>query len=151
MPASMLPGYTDYLRFLPEILLSLFGIAVMLLEAAGNLKKSHLGVVALVGIVFAFLANMAAYSQPGPAFQNMLIIDGYGTFFRAVVLVVGFLCILTSLSYLDREGANTGEFHALILFSLVGQCIMVTAADLIMVFIGLEISSIATCATMNRL
>lgn len=144
MPDSMLPGSIDYLRFLPEILLSLFGIAVMVLEAIGRLKKLYLGALALVGIVLAFFANMAAYSDPGPAFQNMLVIDGYGTFFRGLVLGVGFLCILTSFSYLERERADAGEYYALMLFSLVGQCIMVTAADLIMVFIGLEISSIAS-------
>ena len=71
-------------------------------------------------------------------------IDGYGTFFRGLVLVVGFLCILTSFSYLEREKAQSGEYYSLILFSLVGQCILATATDLIMVFIGLEISSIAT-------
>ena len=74
----------------------------------------------------------------------MVTIDSYGIFFRAVVMGVGFLSILASISYLEREEAQTGEFYALILFSVVGQCIMVTAADLIMVFIGLEISSIAT-------
>src|SRR3954451_6490447 len=74
----------------------------------------------------------------------MITVDGYGTFFRGLVLVVGFLCILISFSYLQRENAQTGEYYALILFSIVGQCVMVTAADLIMVFIGLEISSIAT-------
>jgi hypothetical protein len=37
MPASLMPGSIDYLRFLPEILLSLFGIAVMILEADGRL------------------------------------------------------------------------------------------------------------------
>src|SRR3954451_2655996 len=74
----------------------------------------------------------------------MITVDGYGTFFRGLVLVVGFLCILISFSYLKREQAQTGEYYALILFSLVGQCVLVTANDLIMVFIGLEISSIAT-------
>ena len=49
-----------------------------------------------------------------------------------------------SFSYLKREKAQTGEYYALILFSLVGQCVLATANDLIMVFIGLEISSIAT-------
>ena len=59
--------------------------------------------------------------------------------------MLAFLSILASLSYLEREDITQGgEFYALILFSVVGQCIMVTAADLIMVFIGLEISSIAT-------
>ncbi|HEY1946522.1 MAG TPA: NADH-quinone oxidoreductase subunit N [Bryobacteraceae bacterium] len=144
MPASLMPGYIDYLRFLPEILLSLFGIAVMMLEADGRLKKSYLSLFALTGVVLAFLGNLLSYSQPGFAFQHMLEVDEYGVFFRAVILAVGFLCMLASFSYLEREGAEGGEYYALILFSLVGQCIMATAADLIMVFIGLEISSIAT-------
>ncbi len=92
----------------------------------------------------AFAANIWAYADRGPAFQMMIVVDGYGTFFRGLVLVAGFLCILASLSYLERENAQTGEYYALILFSLVGQCILATASDLIMVFIGLEISSIAT-------
>ena len=75
----------------------------------------------------------------------MLVVDGYGIFFRAVIIGVGFLSTLASLSYLEREDSRAGgEFYSLILFSMVGQCIMVTADDLIMVFIGLEISSIAT-------
>jgi NADH-quinone oxidoreductase subunit N len=144
MPASLMPGSIDYLRFLPEILLSLFGIVVMMLEADGRLKKTYLSFVALAGVVLAFLANFLSYSQPGFAFQRMLEVDEYGVFFRAVILAVGFLCMLISFSYLEREGVDGGEYYALILFSLVGQCIMATAADLIMVFVGLEISSIAT-------
>ncbi len=100
--------------------------------------------ISLIGIAAAFIANIWAYTQHGSAFQDMIVNDGYGTFFRGLVLVVGFLCILTSFSYLEREGAQGGEYYALILFSLVGQCILATSADLIMVFIGLEISSIAT-------
>ena len=52
--------------------------------------------------------------------------------------------MLASYRYLDREKAEPGEYHALILFSVMGQCVMVTANELIMIFIGLEISSIAT-------
>lgn len=144
MPASLIPPGIDYLRFLPEILLSVFGIAVMMLEAVSHGKRGYLGVTALCGIACAFAANIAAYAQPGTAFQSMLVVDGYGTFFRGVVLGAGFLCALGSLSYLERENAQGGEYYSLILFSLVGQCILATANDLIMVFIGLEISSIAT-------
>ena len=42
------------------------------------------------------------------------------------------------------QDAETGEFHALLLFSIAGQCIMASANDLIVIFIGLEISSIAS-------
>lgn len=145
MPINVHVTGADYLRFLPEIVLSVFGIIIMMLEAVtSQRKKSFLGSLSVVGIILAFAANLWAYTNTGPAFQNMIVVDGYGTFFRGLVLVVGFLCILTSFSYLDREDAQTGEYYALILFSLVGQCILSTANDLIMVFIGLEISSIAT-------
>ena len=144
MPANFVPTASDYLRFLPEIVLTVFGIIVMLLEAVAKGKRSYLGLVALSGIALSFLANIAAYSDPGSAFQHMIVVDAYATFFRGLVLVVGALCILASISYLDREHAQGGEYYALILFSLVGQCTLATASDLIMVFIALEISSIAT-------
>jgi NADH-quinone oxidoreductase subunit N len=139
------PRAFEYLRFLPEILLSLFGIAIMMLEAiTTESKKTLLGGLSVLAIALAFAANIWAYFNRGAAFQNMIVVDGYGAFFRGLVLVAGVLCILASFSYLKREAAQRGEYYALILFSLVGQCILVTASDLIMVFIGLEISSIAT-------
>ena len=73
------------------------------------------------------------------------MVDGFATFFRVLVIIVGILTVLCSGQYL-RAGAiaKTGEYHALILFSVAGQCIMATSNELIMIFIGLEISSIAT-------
>lgn len=144
MSASFVPTGSDYVRLLPEIVLSVFGILVMMLEAVSKGKRAYLAYIALSGIVIAFVLNIAAYNNPGTAFQQMVVVDAYATFFRGLVLVVGALCILASISYLDRENAQGGEYYALILFSLVGQCTLATAADLIMVFIGLEISSIAT-------
>ncbi len=145
MLGNFQPHAVEYLRFLPEILLTIFGILIFMLEARsprGN--KRILGALGLIGIALAFVGNCWAAYNGGSAFQNMIANDDYGTFFRGLVLVVGFLCILSSFSYLEREGAQTGEYYSLILFSLVGQCILATATDLIMVFIGLEISSIAT-------
>lgn len=146
MPINFQVAGVDYLRFLPEIILTIFGIVIMVLEAGmpETGKRTPLGVLGVIGIVLAFFANIWANANPGPAFHDMIAIDTYGTFFRGLVLIVGFLCILSSFTYLEEEHSQKGEYYALILFSLVGQCILVTASDLIMVFIGLEISSIAT-------
>ena len=57
---------------------------------------------------------------------------------------VGILTVLSSYRFLQREAAETGEYHALLLFSIAGQCVMVSANELIMIFIGLEISSISS-------
>jgi NADH-quinone oxidoreductase subunit N len=74
----------------------------------------------------------------------MLIVDGFATFFRVLVIGVGILTILSSAQYLKREHAASAEYYALLLFSVTGQCVMAAANELIMIFIGLEISSIAT-------
>ena len=70
--------------------------------------------------------------------------DGFGTLFRVIVIGVGILTVFSSNSFLNREGANSGEYYALVLFSVMGQCVMVTSNDLLMVFLGLEISSISS-------
>ncbi len=146
MPANFLfPTSVEYIRILPEIILVVFGTIIMLLEAmAGDGHRKNTAPVALLAIALAFAGTLYAGSMPGPAFQNFLIVDGFGTFFRLLVLTVGFLAVLCSGSYLEREGADSGEYFALVLYSLAGQCLLATANELIMVFIGLEISSIAT-------
>jgi len=144
MPANFMPSGEDYLRFLPEIIMTVLGTLIMVLQPILGEKKSFYGHLTLLTLLASIWASVVANNVPGMAFSNMLVIDGYGTFFRILVLAVGLLTVLCSYQYLDREKAEAGEYHALILFSIVGQCVMVTANELIMVFIGLEISSIAT-------
>jgi NADH-quinone oxidoreductase subunit N len=145
VPADFFPKSVELLRFLPEIVLTVVGTLLMVLESIGGQRWSRLyGNLSLAGLGGALAAAVSAYGSPGPAFSGMLIADGFGAFFRVLVIGVGILTVLASYRYLGREGVDTGEYHALILFSIVGQCVMVTANDLIMIFIGLEISSIAS-------
>jgi NADH-quinone oxidoreductase subunit N len=143
MPVNYLPTNAEYIRILPEIILTLAGTLIMLLEAFRKEgRKSPASAVAAFSLVGALIAAHAM--TPGPAFQNMLMIDGLAIFFRILVIVTGFLIVLGSFDYLRREHHEGGEYYALLLFSIVGQCVMVTANELIMIFIGLEISSIAS-------
>jgi NADH-quinone oxidoreductase subunit N len=146
MPDNFIPTSADYLRTLPEIILTLAGTLLMILEGlAGERSRKGTGPLALLAIVGAFAAAFfAGLNNRGPAFQNFLIIDDFATYFRLLVLIVGAFTVLCSLSYVIRENIDSGEYYALILFSLVGQCLLATSNELIMVFIGLEISSIAT-------
>jgi NADH-quinone oxidoreductase subunit N len=140
-----MPTNLDYLRFLPEMILIVTGTLIMVLEGfSGEGHRKNTAYIALLAIAGAFAATVWAGTNQGAAFGNFLIIDSFATFFRMLVLVVGFLAVLTSASYFTREDADSGEYYALLLFSLCGQSILVSANELIMVFIGLEISSIAT-------
>ncbi|MBM3726075.1 MAG: NADH-quinone oxidoreductase subunit N [Acidobacteria bacterium] len=145
MPASFMPSAQEMMRFLPETLLTLAGVFLMVLEAImAPENKGRLKAFALFALAAALAAAVIAYNDPGPAFNRLLIIDGFATFFRVLVIGVAILAVLGSSQYLAREGANPGEYWALVLFSVVGQSLMVTSNELIMIFIGLEISSIAS-------
>lgn len=117
----------------------------MVLEPlTGENNKGRLGVIAFIALLAAAWGTSIAVANPGPAFNNMLVVDGFATFFRYVVIMVGLLTLGISFAYLKQEHADSGEFYALVVFSVAGQCVMVTANELIMIFIGLEISSIAS-------
>jgi NADH-quinone oxidoreductase subunit N len=139
------PGSVDIIRLLPEIILAVAGTLLMVLTPALSRRPTgafgHLSILALFA---ALVATVFAYQSQGPAFGGMLLVDGFATFFRALVIVVGILTVLSSYRFLLRQGAETGEYHSLLLFSIAGQCLMVAANDLIVIFIGLEISSIAS-------
>ena len=144
MPAEFVPAPAELLRFLPEILLTVAGTLIMVLTPFTRAGRNPLGVFAMAGLAAALAATLLAQSIPGFAFHGMLVVDGFATFFRVLVIAVGMLSVLCSHQYLKREQAETGEFHALLLFSVMGQCVMATANELIMVFIGLEIASISS-------
>jgi NADH-quinone oxidoreductase subunit N len=145
MDGNFMPTSADIQRFLPETILTVSGTLMMVLDPLFARKLPRLfGHITIVSFILAIFAAVSANSLPGLAFSNLIAVDGFGTFFRILLMVIGILAVLASYRYLDREKAETGEYHALIVFSVVGQCVMVTANDLIMIFIGLEISSIAT-------
>jgi NADH-quinone oxidoreductase subunit N len=127
------------------MILVIMGTLIMALEPlAPKNRQSFLGTFSLVALIAAIPLSLLTFTNPGPAFGGMLLIDGFATFFRLLVLVVGALTIIMSRPYFEREGAESGEYYALLLFSIVGQCFMASANELIMIFLGLEISSISS-------
>src|SRR5579863_2161400 len=102
----------DYLRILPELVLSVFGIAVMILDSllpAGKSRKS-LGIFSFVGTLAAIGAAFYQVNlDPGPAWFGMVRVDSFSIFFHVLIPAISALCILASLEYLDQQKINTGE------------------------------------------
>jgi NADH-quinone oxidoreductase subunit N len=145
MPVNFAPSAADYLRFLPEIIMIVAGTLIMFIEPMlGERRKEGLSFLTVIAFLAALVAAVMANNDPGTAFSRMLIVDGFATFFRVLVIGVGILTVLCSAQYLRIEHAASAEYYALLLFSVAGQCVMAAANELIMIFIGLEISSIAT-------
>jgi NADH-quinone oxidoreductase subunit N len=143
----MIPQHLDMMRILPEIVLSAFAILIMLLEPfIAPTGKKMLGWLGLLGIAAAGAAAAHLSLVPGlrPAFGGSVAADDFTIYFIYLFLLVAALVLLGSMDYLEREHAQHGEFYALILMATVGMCFMASSTDLIMIFLGLEISSIST-------
>jgi NADH-quinone oxidoreductase subunit N len=143
---QVIPQAADYVRILPEIVLAIFGMIVMVLDPFIDERHNQkmLGMVALVGSLAALVATLFQSQYPGPGFWNMVQVDSFSVFFHFLVAAITVVVILTSFEYMQVQGIRAGEYYALVLFSAVGMSLMSSAVELVLIFIALEISSIAT-------
>jgi NADH-quinone oxidoreductase subunit N len=144
--SGMLPQSADYARVLPEIVLSVFGMIVMALEPLLDEATGQkiLGLIALLGALAGIGATGLMAQSPGLAFWNMVQVDGFSVFFHLLVIAVAAVVILSSYEYMAVQRIRAGEYYALILFGTVGMALMSSAIELVLIFIALEISSIAS-------
>ncbi len=144
--SQVIPQATDYVRILPELVLSVFGVVVMLLDPLVDEKASQklLGLIAFVGAVAGLLATWYMAQSPGLAFSNMVKVDGFSVYFHFLVIAIAAVVILSSFEYMAVQRIRAGEYYALILFGAVGMALMSSAVELVLIFIALEISSIST-------
>ena len=143
---QVIPQGIDYVRVLPELVLSAFGILVMLLDPLVDEEKSQktLGLIALVGTVAGLASTWYMEEFPGLAFSNMVRVDNFSVFFHFLVIAIAAIVILSSFEYMAVQRIRAGEYYALILFGVVGMALMSSAVELVLIFVALEISSIST-------
>jgi NADH-quinone oxidoreductase subunit N len=137
----------DILRILPEVVLTITGVLVMLLDAALAPAKSRrpLGWVAAFGTMAALWASLFQLSfPPGTAFYNTVQTDAFSVFFHVLICGIVLVALLLSLDTLPANQHHRGEYFALMTFGAVGMCLITSAVELLVVFIALEISSIST-------
>ena len=126
---------------LPIVLLSVFGIVLLFL---GFLKsKAILLPAALLSLLVAGVANFLDWNKTYLYFGDMLRTDNLTMVFTAIMLGSAFLVVALSGSFIEDEEAQPAEYYGLIMFSLVGAVMMVGFENLIMLFVGVEILSVA--------
>jgi NADH-quinone oxidoreductase subunit N len=136
---------------LPEYILTLVGVLIMLAEPllpAGRSRKG-LGWFAVLGTLGAGAAtlyqkHLVVPGAPLTAFYGTVQVDTFSIFFHLLIASVVFVVLLASLDYFTSPITHAGEYFALALFGATGMMLMTCSVELLMVFIGLEISSIST-------
>ncbi len=134
---------SDITALASPLIVIVLGMVVLLWDLALRDNKRSLVYVSIIGLGFA--AAAAAFSSGGTehAFGRGMISDSRGNLFNIILCVIAGLSILMSEQYLEQKEINHGEFYALILLSTSGAMIMGMSNDLVNVFLGLEILSIA--------
>jgi NADH-quinone oxidoreductase subunit N len=129
---------------LPEIFLAASGLGLLLLGAiAGSGSYRRVSGLALAALAAAGILVLAGGSARSVSFAGMFVVDAFGVFMKILVLAGAALGILLSLDYNRREELERFEFPILILFATVGMMLMISANDLIALYLGLELQSLS--------
>ncbi|HEX9899656.1 MAG TPA: NADH-quinone oxidoreductase subunit N, partial [Candidatus Methylomirabilis sp.] len=147
---------TDLLLAAPELLITLTGLLVLMLDfALRGRNPAWLAGLSLLGTVGALslVIRQAVYEIPAVAFGGLHAVDNYAGFFKVVFLLSTVIVILLSARFLKEHELDTGEFYALLLFGTLGTMLMASAVDLLSLFVGLETMAVCTyvlCAFLKR-
>ena len=134
---------TEYLAVIPMVCVWCGGILAMLAEAFRSrgermpMEGIAGGVLLTAGVTAVLLWNRGASSF------GVVSADNFGLFVTLVLVVVGLLTVALSSQVVERDALDAGEYYALTLFAVGGMILMATATDLLVIFIALEILSLA--------
>ena len=137
----------DIYRILPEVVLTITGVLVMLIDAslAPSRARRGLGWLAAIGTAVAIWVSVWQLSLPtGTGFSETVETSPFTVFFHVLICGIVLVTLLLSLDTLPENSHHQGEYYALVVFGAVGMCLLSGAVELLVVFIALEISSIST-------
>ncbi|HEV2903425.1 MAG TPA: NADH-quinone oxidoreductase subunit N [Pyrinomonadaceae bacterium] len=133
---------------LPEIIVAIAGVIVMMVDAFSHprqrLVTGTLSLLALLAAAAATIWLWVARPLTASAFNGMIVLDEFRLSFTVIFIIVAILTLLIATIWIETENLPAGEFHSLLLFATAGMMLMASAGDLVIVFLGLEILSIAT-------
>ncbi len=145
MPAFPLP---DLMPALPEIFLGCAAMALLLLGAFQGDRAAReiawLAVVALIVDVALVLSPLAAHGpQRRVSFYGMFITDGFGAYAKVLVLLGAALTLVVAMPYNERQRIARPEFAVLTLIATLGMLMMISANDLLSLYVSLELQSLS--------
>ncbi len=127
---------------LPETILAVASLMILVFGAFRG-DKGMTSVSALCGVALIVGAFAAAFDTPGTAFSGSFIADHVALFAKVAIYIAGVFIIVLGQGYFNRLGNQRFEFPILIVLATLGMSMMVSAGDMIAMYIGLELQSLA--------
>lgn len=140
----MIPVFPPLHLLAPELALVCLGLFLVVADLFLARQRFLLPVLTVAGALASLVLLCGnAGVDPLPIFNGMYAVDAYSLFFKAVILIAVIFTVLLSGRYLKTEGAQHGEYYSLLIFSAVGMMVMVSARDLIVLYLGLELMALS--------
>jgi NADH-quinone oxidoreductase subunit N len=133
---------TDLQTTLPLLVLCGWACVLLLIAAFSEPNSPWVPILAFAGLAVTAYFVFPQLNGQAEAFGGMFVADGFSSFINLLLLLGGALSIALSFGYLKRMNLARGEYYVLMLFSIAGMMLMASAADLIIVFLALELLSI---------
>jgi NADH-quinone oxidoreductase subunit N len=132
------------LNILPELLLSVGAIILMIVAAFGGGRVSRLShILAVVLLLGASVALIGTPQTAGPLFGGLIVADGFGALGKLIIFLSAAVAIIAAHGWFERGFEHGAEYPVLILFSAVGMAVMVSATNLMTLYVAVELQSLA--------
>ena len=135
----------DFAPILPEIILTVGAVALMMLAAFAGRRGA--GVTSWASVALLIVASLALAGPPsnaGPLFGGLIAADAFGAFGKVIIFIASAVAIIAAHNWFERDTEHSPEYAVLILFSAVGGAVMVSATNLITLYMGLELLSLSS-------
>ncbi|MCX6571173.1 MAG: NADH-quinone oxidoreductase subunit N [Candidatus Aminicenantes bacterium] len=138
---------TTFMALAPLLTVVFGALVVLLLEAfMKRANREPLGYVAALALLAAGFFVIRSWNRDLDYFGGRLVLDRFSLLLIALFVILGLFVLLMGLKYAARQGMNLGEFCGLVLLAVAGLMIMVSSTDWLVVFLGLEVLSVASYA-----
>lgn len=134
--ASLAPAY-------PEMLMALGALALLLLGVFSKKENSVIVTGIAIGLLIAVAVLILFRSPDGVIFSGGFINDGFARFMKVLVIAGSALALVLSVSSAADNGLNKFEYPVLVVLATLGMMMMISASDLMSLYVGLELQSLA--------
>jgi NADH-quinone oxidoreductase subunit N len=151
---SNLLAIADATAAIPEIFLAISGMALLMLGVFSSRNNTDT-INSLALAALAVTAGLVLYTSSGEVergFHDSFIVDGFARFMKILTLFGSAIALILSSSFLKTERLNKFEYPVLILLATLGMLVMISANDLIALYMGLELQALSlyVVAAFNR-
>ncbi|UCE71815.1 MAG: NADH-quinone oxidoreductase subunit N [Nitrospiraceae bacterium] len=138
-------GLQDISAIMPELAMISVGLLLLMLDLVVK-RKEIIAIIGVAGALVALYGTVSVYgmSESQTVFADMFLLDKYSCFFKIIFYLNVIFTICISFKYMAIEKAAFGEYYALLLFATAGMMIMASAADLMILYLGLELMALST-------